>query len=220
MRRIALALMVLAALAFGGTAAARSSPDPADPPGPQPRIDHCTHPEEDQAFDAAWMANEAAVGEVAAQAHKWLRSHPDARRVAAGEWFSISRRHGAFHLAFTRDAARYERSLRRAVDHPERLCVDPAMYSLQELYAVQEQVFQDMAELRSEGVQVNGIWVEIADNALVIGLDRASDGDAAATLRRRYGTAVPVRASFMEEAHAHVGPADVRRPGPNADVAG
>jgi|SRR5262245_21476569 len=219
MRRIALALALLAAVAVGGAAAAKAAPD--DPvSSPVARVDHCTYPE-DSRFTPAWLKNEAAAFKVAERARAWLRKHPAAKLVAAGDWLSVSEQHGAYHVAFARDAGRHERELRKALGDPARLCVDPALYTLKELYGLQRRVDRDLAALRAEGVLINATGVDVPTDTLVIGLDRRSAGDATAKLRQRYGAAAAVRVEFQEEAVALSGGREQPQPRPaGADPAG
>ena len=220
MRRIALALALLAAVAVGGAAAAKAAPD--DPvSSPVARVDQCSQLDSFSNPTPAWLKNEAAAHKVAKRAQAWLRKHPAAQLVAAGDWLSVSERHGAYHVAFARDAGRHERELRKALGDPARLCVDPALYTLKELTALQGRVDQDLAALKAEGVLINATWVDAPTDTLVIGLDRRSADDAAAKLRQRYGAVAAVRVQFQEVVAADSGGREQPQPRPvGADPAG
>jgi hypothetical protein len=212
-----LAALVLAGTAQVASAVAPVKPDrpigaddpvakPKPPQGPIPPgwpgpVDQCSQlPDED--FGKPWYANEAKATANRRAAGRWLRGHPKARKALAGRWFSISSRHGAYHLAFTRNAAAYQEALRKVVPHPDRLCARPALYSSAELAAAQRRVERDWDRLARRGVLLNELGVDIPDNTLVVGIDRSSRGDAAQVLRRRYAGRVAMRVEFVEPATA------------------
>jgi hypothetical protein len=201
-RVVPLALLV-AALVLAGASARSPVASALDGPKPQapPPVDQCGLADDDD-FGKGYFANEAKAEAVRKAAERWLRRHPKARKALAGRWFSVSSRHGAYHLAFTRNAAAYQKALRKVVPHPQRLCVRPALYTSAELAAAQRRVERDWDRLARRGVILNDVSVDIPDNTLVVGIDRSSRGDAAQVLRRRYAGRVAMRVEFVEPAIA------------------
>jgi hypothetical protein len=198
-RRVVPLAVLVAALVLAGTSARSPVASALDGPKPQapPPVDQCGLADDDD-FGKGYNANErkAFANERAAQ--RWLRKHPRARKALAGRWFSVSSRHGAYHLAFTRNAVAYERSLRKAVPHPDRMCVSPALYTLRELNAAQRRIERDWDWLNRRGVVLTSLGVNEQTGTLDIGLHYSSKGDATQVLRRRYGGQAGLRVEFSE----------------------
>jgi len=201
-RRVVPLAVLVAALVLAGTSARSPVASALDGPKPKgPPVDQCGLAGADD-FGKGYFVNEARAEAVRKAAERWLRRHRKARKALAGRWFSVSSRHGAYHLAFTRNAAAYQKALRKVVPHPDRLCVGPALYTSAELDAAQRRVERDWDRLARRGVILNELGVDIPGNTLVVGIDRSSRGDAAQVLRRRYAGRVAMRVEFVEPAIA------------------
>jgi hypothetical protein len=199
---LAAVLAVTLAVTMQAASAGTTPPGGPKPPGPGPvllPIDQCAQPGT-LTFSSAWEAQQRKAVANAQAAEAWLRTHPNARRVFAGRWFSVSSQHGAYHVAFTLNAAAYEVALRKVAPYPDRMCVSPAVYTLTELEAVQNRIDRDVRSLVQRGVLVNSLAVNDEFNVVVVALDRSSAGDAAQVLRRRYAGLGGIKVEFGDPA--------------------
>ncbi len=92
---------------------------------------------------------------------------------------------GLLHVAFTRDAARSAREVTAGFPQPGLVRVHPARHSLRQLEAGAARITADRDALARAGTRVESASVDVAANAISVGV-RSAVPSAASMLRSRY----------------------------------
>jgi hypothetical protein len=106
----------------------------------------------------------------------------------AGHWIDQPRG-GIITVAFTSGADDHRQALLSLVPPGAQLELINVRFSLAELNAVYERIAKASDELRSQGIQIAHLGVDVSENRVKVGVV-ALDAGAESTLRARYGDAI------------------------------
>lgn len=140
---------------------------------------------------------------------------PYGRGTAASTYGGVWLDHaagGIIRVSFTQNSDQHLQQIRTFYPYPDRLQASTVSAAFPTLVQVRDAIDADMESLTLEGIQINALYEDIADNSVKVGLEQPN-GVVEATLRLRYGPEVTVeqQSAFDPQQGAPPPGSDLRR---------